>query len=172
MKWRRAIVVVAIIVLTAAMQTTVFVRLRLFGAAPQLGVLVVIAMSRNLEPIESLLYGFGTGLLLDLLAETPLGLWALVCAAVAYTTVRLRRRLEDEVTLLGPAVFVFTFGALALFAILSTIFGQKTFSNAGWVGFMMLPALYNSLLAVLVLPLITRLIPGAGRRYDTVRWDL
>jgi len=37
---------------------------------------------------------------------------------------------------------------------------------------MMLPALYNSLLAVLVLPLITRLIPGAGRRYDTVRWDL
>lgn len=172
MKWRRAIVVVAIIVLTAAMQTTVFVRLRLFGAAPQLGVLVVMALSRNLEPVESLFYGFFAGLLLDLLAETPHGLWALVCAAVAYTTVRLRRRLEDEVTLLGPAVFAFTFGALALFAILGTIFGQKTFSNAGWVGFLILPALYNSLLAILVLPLVTRLIPGAGRRYASVRWEL
>ena len=89
---------------------------------------------------------------------------------MAFATVRLRRRFEDDVTLLVPGVFLLSFGALALYALLGTIFGEQTLADAQVVRKMLLPAVYNTVLAPLVLPPITRLIGerGGGRR----GWDL
>jgi len=109
--------------------------------------------------------GFATGLLLDLLSETALGLWALVFTCTAYATARLRRRFEDDLTLLGPGVFLISFVALALYALLGTIFGEQTLADAQVVRKMLLPAVYNTVLAPLVLPPITRLLGvRAGER--------
>ena len=166
MKWRRTAVAVALVILGVALQTTLFVKLRLFGASPALALLVTLAVSRHLGRVASLVVGFATGLLLDLLSETALGLWALVLTTVAYATVRLRRRFEDDVTLLIPGVFLVSFGALALYALLGTIFGEQTLADAQVVRKMLLPAVYNTILAPLVLPPLTRLIgeQGGGRR--------
>ena len=99
----RHLAVAAVIVLVAvAMQTTLFTSLRPLDATPALGVLVVIAFSRHLREIDALVGGFLTGLLLDLLADSPLGLWALVATSVAFATVRLRDRMEDDFALIGP----------------------------------------------------------------------
>ena len=102
MKWRRTAVAVALVILGVALQTTLFVKLRPFGASPALALLVTLAVSRHLGRVPSLLVGFATGLLLDLLSETALGLWALVLTTVAFATVRLRRRFEDDVTPADP----------------------------------------------------------------------
>jgi len=116
------------------------------------------------------LVGFATGLLLDLLSETALGLWALVLTTVAFATVRLRHRFEDDVTLLIPGVFLLSLLGLALYALLGTIFGEQTLADAQVVRKMLLPAVYNTILAPLVLPPITRLIgPRGGGRPG---WDL
>ena len=166
----RHLAVAAVIVLVAvAMQTTLFTSLRPLDATPALGVLVVIAFSRHLREIDALVGGFLTGLLLDLLADSPLGLWALVATSVAFATVRLRDRMEDDFTLIGPAVFVITFGGLALFAVLGTIFGEKTLADAGILRKMLLPSTYNLIIAIVLLPLTTKLI-GTGRR-RTTGWD-
>jgi len=168
-KWRRTAVAVAVVILGVALQTTLFVRLRPFGTSPALALLVVLAVCRHLGRVESLLVGFGTGLLLDLLSETALGLWALVITSVAYATVRLRHRFEDDITLLIPGVFLISFAALALFALLGTIFGQQTLADAQVVRKMLLPAVYDTMLSVVVLPPITKLIgERAGAR---ARWD-
>jgi rod shape-determining protein MreD len=169
-KWRRTALAVALVILAAALQTTLFIRLRPFGVAPALVVLVVLAASRHLGPIEAELLGFGTGLLLDLLSETALGLWALVCTSVAFVTVRLRRRLEDDMALLAPGVFVISLAALALYALLGTIFGQQTLADAQVVRKMLLPAAYNTVLAAGVLPLVTRLIGSRSAR--GMGWEL
>jgi hypothetical protein len=66
-------------------------------------------------------------------------------------------------------VFLFTSGALALFAVLGTIFGQQTLVDAGVVRKIMLPAVYNTLLAFLVLPLVTWLV---GRERSRRGWVL
>jgi rod shape-determining protein MreD len=100
----------------------------------------------------------------DLLVESPLGLWALVETSVAYAVVRGRGRLEDDITLLAPGVFVVTVGALALFAVLGTIFGEKTLADSGIVKKMVLPSLYNLLAAPAVIPLVTRALGGGRRR--------
>ncbi|MCU0280890.1 MAG: rod shape-determining protein MreD [Acidimicrobiia bacterium] len=169
MKWRRTAVAVALVILGVALQTTLFIRLRPFGASPALALLVTLAVSRHLGRVPSLLVGFATGLLLDLLSETALGLWALVLTTVAFATVRLRRRFEDDVTLLIPGVFLLSFVGLALYALLGTIFGAQTLADAQVVQRMLLPAVYNTILAPLVLPPITRLIgPRGGGRPG---WD-
>ena len=165
MKWRRTAVAVALVILAVALQTTLFVTLRPFGASPALALLITLAVGRHLGRVPALLVGFATGLLLDLLSETALGLWALVLTTVAFATVRLRRRFEDDVTLLIPGVFLISFGGLALYALLGTIFGEQTLADAQVVRKMLLPAVYNTILAPLFLPPITRLIGerGGGR---------
>ena len=163
MRLGRLLTAVLLVVAAAALQTTLFARLRLFDTAPALVVLVVFALARHLPPEQAIVVGFLSGLLEDLLVESPLGLWALVLASVAFAVVRLRGRLEDDFTLIAPVVLIVSVGALALFAVLGTIFNEKTLADSAFLRKMLLPAIYNTALAVIVLPAITRLL-GAGRR--------
>jgi hypothetical protein len=83
---------------------------------------------------------------------------------VAYFVLRFRDRFEDDFSLLGPFVFGVTAGALALFSVVGTIFGEKTLADAGIVRKILLPSLYNLLLAALILPFITWTLGVARRR--------
>jgi len=162
-KYRRAVATVVIVIVAAALQTTMFATLRPFDAAPALVMLVVIAFARHLPPEGALLLGFGAGLLQDLLAESPLGLWAVVFTTVAFVVVRFRDRMEDDFSLLGPFVFGLTVGGLTLFSVLGTIFGEKTLADVGLIKKIALPALYNMILAAIILPFATWVL-GATRR--------
>lgn len=165
---RRIIVSAVLLVAAVALQTTLFAELRPLDSAPALTLLVLIAAARHLPDQPALLLGFGSGLFLDLLAESPLGLWALVHTMVAFLVLRLRERSEDDPLLLALGVFGFTVLALTVFAVLGTIFGEKTLADSGIVRKIVLPAAYNTVLAAAVLPGMTRLV-GVGRRSG---WDL
>lgn len=165
---RRIVMSSAVLIASVALQTTLFAQLRPLDAAPALALLVLIAAARHLPDQPALLIGFGSGLFLDLLAESPLGLWALVHTVTAFAVLRLRERTEDDPLLLALGVFLLTAVALTLFAVLGTIFGEKTLADAGIVRKIVLPAAYNTVLAGLVLPGMTRLV-GVGRRSG---WDL
>ncbi len=155
LKYRRAVVVVGVIILAAALQTTLFLRFRPFDAAPALVMLVVIAFARHLPAEFALFTGFSAGLLEDLLSQSALGLWALTLTTVAYVVVRIRDRLEDDFSLLAPFVFGLSVGGITLFAVLGTIFGEKTLADAGFLRNILVPSLYNVALTGLVLPLLT-----------------
>lgn len=163
LKVRRVVAVTLMILAAAALQTTLFARLRPFDTAPALILLVVIALARHLSPEMALFMGFSAGLLQDLLSQSPLGLWALTFTTVAYAVVRLRDRLEEDFSLLGPFVFGVSAAAIALFAVLGTIFGEKTLADAGLWRKIVVPAVYNALLAALILPLASWAL-GADRR--------
>jgi rod shape-determining protein MreD len=151
------------LLIAVALQTTLFARLRPLDAAPALVVLTMIAVARHLPAEDAVPVGFLIGVLQDLLVESPLGLWALTMSTVAFAVARTRPRFEDDPTLLVPVVFVVSFGALALFALLGTIFGEKTLADGGVLRKMILPAAYNLVLAPAVLPLLTALLGGAQR---------
>ena len=152
LKYRRIAVAAFAIIAAAALQTTLFVRFRPFDTAPALVLLVVIALARHLPAEFALFAGFAAGLLEDLLSQSALGLWALTLTTVAYFVVRARDRMEDESTLLVPLVFILTLGGITLFAVLGTIFGEKTFADAGFVRKILVPSIYNLALAGAVLP--------------------
>ncbi len=166
---RRVVLSIALVVIAAAVQTTFFVDFRPFDVAPAVVVLTLIAVSRHLEGEVAVAIGFGIGIFLDLLSESPLGLWALVMTTVAFMTVRLRDRSEDDPVLLAVGVFAISLGALALFSILGTIFGEKTLADSSIVLKIVLPAAYNTLLALLVLPVTTWLLAGGRGRSE---WQL
>jgi len=155
LKYRRVAVTILSIIAAVALQTTLFVRLRPFDAAPALVILVVIGLARHLPSELALLTGFSAGLLEDLLSQSPLGLWALTLTTVAYFVVRVRDRMEEDFSLLAPFVFALTLGAITLFAVLGTIFGEKTLADAGFVRKILVPSIYNLALAGAVLPFFT-----------------
>lgn len=152
LKYRRIAVAVFGIMAAAALQTTLFVRFRPFDTAPALVLLVVIVLARHLPAEFALFTGFAAGLLEDLLSQSALGLWALTLTTVAYFVVRARDRMEDESTLVVPLVFILTLGGITLFVVLGTIFGEKTFADAGFVRKILVPSIYNLALAGAVLP--------------------
>lgn len=156
LKTRRAIVATLVIVVAAALQTTLFVSFRVFDTAPALVILVVIALARHLQAEFALFAGFGAGLLEDLLSQSALGLWALTLTTVAYLVVRVRDRMEGDYSLIAPFVFAFSAGGIALFAVLGTIFGERALADAGFIRKILVPAIYNVALAALVLPAIRR----------------
>ncbi|MCB2224187.1 MAG: rod shape-determining protein MreD [Actinobacteria bacterium] len=165
---RRIVLASLLIVAAVGLQTTLFADLRPLDAAPALALLVLMGAGRHMLERPALLIGFGSGLLLDLLSESPLGLWALVHTVVVFVVIRFRERSEDDPIILGFGVFVLTAGALTLFAVLGTIFGEKTLADAGIVRKIVLPAAYNTVLAAAVLPGITWML-GTRRRSG---WDL
>jgi rod shape-determining protein MreD len=160
---RRIIWASVLLLAAVALQTTLFEDLRPLDAAPALPLLVLIAVGRHLPDQPGLLIGFGSGLFQDLLSESPLGLWALVHTIVVFVVLRLRDRTEDDPLVLGIGTFVVTAAALTLFAVLGTIFGEKTLADAGVIRKVLVPAAYNVVLAPIVLPTVTWLL-GSVRR--------
>lgn len=163
MTGRHIVVTLALVVLAVILQTTMFGdgRIQPFGAAPNIVTLVVIATVRYLDAEPGILIGFTAGLLLDLLGGSPLGLWAMSLTVVAFVTLRVRRRSDEGWLIVAIGVFALTFLGQALFAVAGTLFGQRTLNNPSVVQTMIVPSLYNTLLAALVLPGVTKLM-GIG----------
>lgn len=163
MKTRRVLIASGVLLAAVVLQTSLFARIRPFDVAPALVLVVVIGYARHLQAETAILLGFGAGLVQDLMAVSPLGLWALVMSSAAYVVVRFRDRLEEDFGLITPFVFAVSFGALALFAVLGTIFGEKTLADGGMVKKLLVPAIYNVVLSFAVLPFVAWTI-GATRR--------
>ncbi|MFO7699257.1 MAG: rod shape-determining protein MreD, partial [Acidimicrobiia bacterium] len=93
------------------------------------------------------LLGFTAGILVDLIGSGTLGLWAMAYTAVAYVAGRFRTRFSDSVFMSLVAAFVLTvFGGL-VYVFLGTLFGQETVGEPNVVAKIVLPAVWNLVLA-------------------------
>jgi len=144
------------------LQTTLFGESRIepFGAAPNLVLLLVVICAAYLEPEPTLLVAFTTGLLTDLLGGSVIGLWAISMVVVAYITLRVRRRIDDGVIVVAAGLLGLSLLGQAIFAIASTLFGQQVFADPGWYRQIVLPSLYNVALAVVLIPIISKIMGG------------
>lgn len=143
-------------------QTTLFGESRIdpFGAAPNIVLLMVIICAVYLEPEPALLVAFTTGLLADLLGGSVIGLWAITMVVVAYVTLRVRNRIDDGVIVVAAGVLGLSVLGQAIFSIASTLFGQQVFADPGWYSQIVLPSLYNVLVAALLIPLVSKIMGG------------
>jgi len=143
----KVIIALGLVVAAVLIQTTVFQHIRPFGYAPALGLLTVIALARFLEPEQALFVAFTGGFLQDIVGGAPLGLWASTFTIVAFITLKVRDReiAGTPVILLG--VFGLTVIGQFTYAILGTLFGQGIINRPGFIGDLLVPALYNVVLA-------------------------
>lgn len=143
-------------------QTTLFGESRIdpFGAAPNIVMLLVLISAAYLEPEPALLVAFTTGLLTDLLGGSVIGLWAISMVVVAYVTLRVRRRIDDGIVVVAAGVLALSVLGQALFAIASTLFGQQVFADPGWYRQIVLPSLYNVVVAIVLIPIVSKIMGG------------
>ena len=148
---RRSRIVIALIVVVIAivLQTTVFGsgRIQPLGVAPALVVLVLIGLAPYVEPEYHVLLGFTAGILVDLVGSGTLGLWAMSFTIVAFLAGRLRARYADSVMWSLVAAFTLTLVAQVVYVVLSTLFGQETLGQPNVVAKIVVPAVWNLVLA-------------------------
>lgn len=138
------------IVLALVVQTTVFGAggIEPFGVAPAFVTLVVIAIGPYIEAEYHVLLGFTAGILMDLMGSSTLGLWAMTLTIVAYATVRLRERFNEGIILSGFLVFTLTLLGQLIFVTVGTLFGQDVAADTSVVAKVILPAVWNLVLAI------------------------
>jgi rod shape-determining protein MreD len=155
------------VVVAVLLQTTLFARVRPLDVAADIVLLTVIASVRWLEPEPAVLLGFTGGLLIDLFGSAPLGLQALAFTLVALVTVRTRDRFDFSPVATGVAVGLLSLLGVLLVAVVGTLFGEGTLNDAEVLKSFLLVPIYNLIIGMVVLPLVTLNI-GEGRRRSDV----
>ena len=150
--------------LAVILQTTLFAQVRIFEVAPDLVMLTVIALARRLDAEPAVLLGFTSGLAMDLLGSSPLGLRALVLTVIAYATVRTRDRFDVNVVATGVAVLLLSLLGVVLLVVIGTLFGESSFRDPYVFRKILLIPFYNLVLAVGIFPLFSLMLVGRRRR--------
>lgn len=165
MSARNLVLAVVLVVTTVAIQTTVFGpgALQFFSASPNLVTLVVIGLARYVDDDIAVLIGFTAGVFLDTLGSSVLGLWAMSETVVAYSTLRVRDRARDGIVVVAAGVALLTIAGQALFAVTGTLFGERFFTDIGVARRILLPGVYNMVIAAVLLPGIRKLMTRRRR---------
>lgn len=119
------------------------------GLAPQVLLVLTVAMAARYGPLRAMTLGFFWGLFLDVLAARMVGANALLLTLVAYATGSVRRQID--LLGIGPQsvmVVALSLVYFLLWGLLGAVF-LKTFLWVGWLAFLVDP-LYNVLLSIFV----------------------
>ena len=160
MRLRRVIAVIGVIVAAVVLQTTLFARLDLIS--PDLVLLASIMFSlTRIRPEAVLGLAFTSGLVVDLIGSSLLGLRAVVFTIVAFVAIRTRDRAD-----IGRVSIAIWCGLLTLLGILGvlligTLFGQSTLLGSGTQWEILVVPLVNTAIAWIVSPMFVRLVDGS-----------
>ncbi len=162
MNQRRVGFALLLVVVAVVLQTTVFAPGRIYpwGYGPLPVIIVVIGASRYLEPETTVALGFTGGLLMDLLGGEWLGLWAGALTTVAYIGLRLVDNTDEGNVSLVVGVGALSVLAIALFVFAGTLFGRQLLSRNNVVLLILVPSLYNVVIALPTLALTKKLMKG------------
>jgi rod shape-determining protein MreD len=167
---RRTLAWIAVVVTGLLLQTTVFARITLGGAKPELMYLVTIVLAMLEGPAAGAIGGFSAGMAQDFLLNQPKGITALTLTLVGYAVGTVRQYITTPSPFL-PVLLVAgaTFGGVLFYGFVSFLLGQFP----GGILFLLqtaaLSALYNGLLTPLLYPVLRR-VTEASRPSKVYRW--
>lgn len=157
MRLRYALLVASSLLVAVLVQTTLFGQFRFF--TPDLVMLVVIMLAwTRLQPEAMLGVAFLSGLVVDLLGSSLLGLRAVVFTLVGYLALRTRER--AELGRLAAALWtgVITFTGVVLLVLIGTLFGQTSLLSEGVTTRVFVVPAANLVLAAVIAPWFVRMI--------------
>lgn len=170
MRWSRAALAAVLLLTAIPVQAAVINRLPLPGAAPQLPLVVCLAIALAYGPMEGMLVGFAGGLVVDLAppADHPAGRLALAWTVAGYlaglASQETRRSTLAPILLVGGASVV----AGGLFAGVGALFGDVRINPEALASVLPASVFYDVVLAPFVVPAVLamadRLEPERVRR--------
>jgi rod shape-determining protein MreD len=145
------------------LETTVFGRLNVGGAAPDMVMLVVILLPFRLKPETSLILAFSAGLAVDALSSSPLGLRAFTLTVVAFAAIKTRERADYSPLAAAVWVLILTFAGVVLLWLVGTLTSQLRFGGGEALRHIVLVPLLTFAVALALWPVLGRLIEPVRR---------
>lgn len=150
--------VAAGILIAIVVQTTVVSQVRVAMVAPDIVVVAVVLASLRMRSEAALVAGFLSGLAIDTLSASVIGLRAFTYTVVVYLALVTRRRAD-----LGPPSAVLWIGGLSglsetLILVVGAIFGEARPAPGQALQEVLVVAVFSTVLAGLLLPVIARLL--------------
>ncbi len=145
----RRVRLVLLVVTLVVLENTVFRHLRVWDAIPSLCLIATIAIAYEEGPHSGAIFGFTSGLAIDmLLSGTPMGLSALSFALTGYTLGVLQGGLVREVRGISP-LLAFTGGLLGgtIFLVVGGIAGVYGFFTLTRARIVIVAAVYDAIVA-------------------------
>ncbi|HLT96784.1 MAG TPA: rod shape-determining protein MreD [Acidimicrobiia bacterium] len=150
------------LVVAVVLQTTLFVRFRIF--TPDLVLLLSILFAiTDMRREGVLVMAFTGGLIVDLLSSNLLGLRAAVFSVIAFLAVRTVHRVDIGPVAVAIWAGLLTLVGVVLFLLLGTLFGQGGLVATDLGRRLVFVPLSNLVVSFAVAPLLNRLITGRTR---------
>lgn len=151
----RRIRLVLVVVTLVVFQTTVFPHLRVFDAMPDLALVATVAIAYEEGPQSGLIFGFVSGLAIDLFLSSPAGLSALAFALTGWAIGISQSAMFRESRSLRPALgFIGGLFGGTIFVMVGAIAGEDQYLSIHSVQIVIVAALYDALLAYLIFPFV------------------
>jgi len=157
MRGRTALVIGLMVLVAVVIQTTLFGRLRIVTPDVVMLIGILLALTR-VRPELVLGVAFISGLIMDLLGASLIGMRAVVYTTVAYIAIRSKERAELGRVTIAVWVGVLTLVGIALLLLVGTLFGQASLVGDDAVSVMILVPLANLAVAALLAPSFVRLV--------------
>lgn len=149
----------ALLVSGVLLQALVLPEFRIFGATPDLVLVIVLAVAFRSEPEFTAVAGFAGGVLLDLFLRTPLGVGAITYAIGAHIVSVLHTGILRPSRALVPLVgFVGGLGVGAAYLVISSLAGYEGLLTVSSLRVLVVAALLDGLFAILVFPVVGRVL--------------
>ena len=167
---RRTLSWTAVVLTALLLQSTLFARVTLAGAKPELVYLATIVMAYLEGPASGSLAGFVGGMAEDFLLNQPKGITALTLTLVGYAVGTMRQFVSSPSPLV-PVIIVggATIGGVLFNGLVSFLLGQLVVGFGYLVRVALLSGLYNAVLTPLAYPLIRR-VAESSRPKKVFRW--
>ncbi len=157
MRLRTGLVVTFAVLFTVVIQTTLIAQLSVF--TPELVTLVVILFAlTRIKPEVVLGIAFATGVVVDLVGSSLVGLRAMVFTLVAFAALRTRERAEIGRVFTAVWAAALSLLGFVLLIFLGTVFGQASLMGSDVLSRMLTIPIANMILAALIGPLFVRLV--------------
>ncbi len=157
MRFRSYLIIATVVLVSLVLQTTLISQISF--VTPDLVLLFVMLLGlTRMRPEVVLGVAFASGVVVDLVGSSLVGLRAIVFTLVAFAAIRTKERAEVGRFFTALWAGVLTLFGIALLMIVGTLFGQASIMGSEvWARLLWVP-LSNFVLAALVAPLFVRLI--------------
>lgn len=160
----------AVVITALLLQSTVFVKVKLAGAQPELVYLITVVMAMLEGPGTGAIAGFSAGLGQDFLLNQPKGITALTLTIVGYVVGQVRQYIVTPSPAL-PVVLVATATMMGVlfYGFVSFLLGQLGTGFLFVLRTAVLSGIYNAVLTPLLYPILKR-VAEASRTQKVYRW--
>src|SRR5438445_362182 len=161
---RRGLLGAAIVVTAIVLQSTVFAKVTLAGAKPELVYMATIILAFLEGPSSGAVAGFAGGMAEDFLLNQPKGITALTLTLIGYAVGTLRQYIVTPSPLL-PVVVVATAttAGVLFYGVVAFLLGVEV--GAGYlIRVALLSSVYNAVLTPIVYPVLRRLAESSRSR--------